>query len=146
MVAALHNLSLVHHDDLVGILYGTQAMRADHHRTSFVETMQIVHDVGFIGGIERIGRLVEENILRILVDGTGYQDALPLSLAHPLALHADDGVIAQRKRKSSIRAMRAALFIRSLSASSVLKAIFPSMVSEKIKLSCITEPVAARQV
>ena len=84
MVAALHNLSLVHHDDLVGILYGTQAMRTDHHRTSFVETMQIVHDVGFIGGIERIGRLVEENILRILVDGTGYQDALPLSLAHPL--------------------------------------------------------------
>ena len=29
---------------------------------------------------------------------------------------------------------------------SVLKAIFPSMVSAKIKLSCITEPVAARHV
>ena len=97
MRAFFGDTPLVQYHDVVGIAYRAQPVRHDHHRTSLIELMQMRHDLFFVVCVQGIRRLVQEDILRILIHRTGYQDALPLSLAHPVALHADFRVIAQRQ-------------------------------------------------
>lgn len=51
MVANLNHLSLVKNYDLVGILYGTQAMSNNHNRLALIELIQVLHDITLIVGI-----------------------------------------------------------------------------------------------
>ena len=81
MVANLNHLSLVKNYDLVGILYGTQAMSNNHNRLALIELIQVFHDITLIVGIKRVGCLVQEDIVWVLINSPCYQDALLLSLA-----------------------------------------------------------------
>ena len=94
--ATLHDLALPHHQDLVGVPHRAQSMRGHHHRLAVVEIIQVVHDLRLVGGVEGVRRLVEEDVLRVLVDGSGDEQSLSLPLAHAASLHADSGVVAQR--------------------------------------------------
>ena len=51
MVAYLNHLTLVEDYDLVGILYGTQAMRHNDNRLALIELIQILHDTPLVVGI-----------------------------------------------------------------------------------------------
>ena len=83
MISDFRNASFVHHDNLVGILHGAEAVRHHHYGASQIEVVQVLHDHALVFGIEGIGGFVQEDVLRILVDGAGYEDALFLSLAQP---------------------------------------------------------------
>ena len=81
MVANLNHLSLVEDYDLVSILHRAQAMSNNHNRLALVELIQVLHDITLVVGIKRVGRLVQEDIVRILVNRYLYQDALLLKMA-----------------------------------------------------------------
>ena len=58
----------------------------------------MLHNLAFIVGIQCIRRLIEKQELRIFINSAGYQQALTLSLADAVSLHADLRIIPQRKR------------------------------------------------
>ena len=97
MVANLNHLSLVDDHDLVGILYGTQAMSNNHNRLALIELIQVFHDITLIVGIKRVGCLVQEDIVWVLINSPCYQDALLLSLAQSYAITPNLGVELQRQ-------------------------------------------------
>ena len=70
-------------------------MSHDDRRLSAVKLLQVVDDEPLVAGIQGVGGLVEEQESRILVHRTGYQDALPLSLADALPVGPDDRVVLQ---------------------------------------------------
>ena len=63
-----------------------------------IERVQMLHNLAFIVGIQCIRRLIEKQELRIFINSAGYQQALTLSLADAVSLHADLRIIPQRKR------------------------------------------------
>ena len=78
MVTGLHNPSLVHHHNLVGMAYGAEPMGYDHHRAHSEHLVQSLNDKPLVHRIQRIGSLVQKQILRVAVQGTGYEQPLPL--------------------------------------------------------------------
>ena len=54
----------------------------------------MLHNLLLIIGVQGIRSLIEKEEFRILIDGTGNQDALPLPLTDTISLHTDFGVIA----------------------------------------------------
>ena len=97
MVANLNHLSLVKDYDLVGILHRTQAMSNYHNRLALIELIQVLHDITLVVSIERVGCLVKEDIVRILINSSRYQDALLLSLAQSHTITPNFGVELQRQ-------------------------------------------------
>ena len=67
-----------------------------HNRLSFVELIQVLYDASLIVGIERVGRLVKEDIVWILIHRPCNQDTLLLSLAQSHAITSNLGVELQR--------------------------------------------------
>ncbi len=55
-------------------------MGDDNYSLPFVESFQIIDNLSFVVCIERIGRFIEKDELRILIDGPGDQDTLSLPL------------------------------------------------------------------
>ena len=121
-------------------------MRHDPHRPSFVEGVQLLHDLPLVVGVQSVRGLVKEDEVGILVHRPGDQDTLSLPLAHSVSLHAYLRIISQRERIDEIpdirhrHGMQQAFLVHHLFAGAMLLAI----VSEKIKPSCITEPVLLR--
>ena len=94
----LHNASLIQYHNLIGILHRAEPMRHYHHGFSFIEFMQMFHNLFFIICIQGIGGFVEEKKFRIFIHSTCYQQTLFLPLADTIPLHTDFGVISQWKR------------------------------------------------
>ena len=88
MVALLDNLAVVQNDNLVGISYRTQPMGDNNHRFALVEGREVFDDRLFVVGIERIGRFVEKDKLRIAINRPGNQQPLFLT-AYKLKLVFD---------------------------------------------------------
>src|SRR5437762_1959828 len=70
VVANFSDAALVQDDDLVGVFDGAEPVRDDHAGASGKHPAQVIHDVALRRGIKRAGGLVEEEVFRILVDGT----------------------------------------------------------------------------
>ena len=68
-------------------------MRHHDYRSAFVELIQILNYCSFVFGIEGICGFIQEYEIRILIDCTGYEDALFLSLAQPDSVTSDNSVI-----------------------------------------------------
>ena len=81
-------------------------MGHDHHRPSFVEGVQLLHDLPLVVGIQGVRGLVQEDEVGILVHRPGDQDPLPLPLAHSVSLHAYLRIISQRERVDEIPDIR----------------------------------------
>jgi len=97
VVADFDQLALLEDDDLVGVLDGGEPVGDDHGRPLGEEALHVLHDGALVVGIERAGRLVEEDVLGVLVDGPCDEDPLPLTLAEPVTVAADLGVVVQRQ-------------------------------------------------
>ena len=65
MVADLHDLTAVEHDDPVGVFDSRQAVGHDHNRPSFVKFIEVLHDLALVLRVEGVGDLIEELLLKI---------------------------------------------------------------------------------
>lgn len=72
-------------------------MSHNHNSLALVELTQVLHDASLIVGIERVGRLVKEDIVWILIHRPCNQDTLFLSLAKSHAITPNLGVELQRQ-------------------------------------------------
>lgn len=100
--AGLHDAAVVEHHDVVGVAYRRETVGHRHHRAATAETRQRVGNLPLVDGVERVGCLVKENDLRVLVDRARYQYALLLPAAKSRAVRADLGVVFQRQRHHEI--------------------------------------------
>ena len=95
VLSGFYDFSLVYHHYPVCIFDGTQAVRHYDYRFPFVEFHQVFYNRPFIVGIQCIGGFVQKDVLRILVDGAGYQYPLLLPLAQSYAVLPYQGVVFQ---------------------------------------------------
>lgn len=86
--------SLFYYYNPVGIPYGAESVRHYYRCPSFEEALQVLHDDTLVVGVQRIGGFVKEDKLRILIYGTGDEDALFLPLAQPVSFLPYFGVIS----------------------------------------------------
>ena len=98
MGAGLGHMPLVEDDYTVGVTDGRETVGHDHHRASAVELRQVLHNRPLVPGIQGVGRLVEEDEVRVAVDRPRYEYALPLSLAQANPVAPDLRVVLQRQR------------------------------------------------
>jgi hypothetical protein len=77
--AALDDASAVEHDDLVGVAHRAEPVCDYHDRAAAVEILEVLHDDALVVRIERAGGFVEEQIVRVLVNGARDQHALTLT-------------------------------------------------------------------
>ena len=66
-----------------------------HHDycTAFIEPVQIFYYCPFIFGIKGVCGFIQEDKIWILIDCTGYEDALLLSLAQPDSVFTDYSIV-----------------------------------------------------
>src|SRR5271166_4674927 len=79
VAAAFDDPAVIDDADLVGLRHGRKAVGDDNGRAALAQSVKRLLDrlLGF--GIERRGRLVEQNDRRVLEEGAGDGDALALS-------------------------------------------------------------------
>ena len=87
--------SVVQYDDFVGIADRREAVRHHHDRLVLEEPVEALHDRAFVVRVQRVGRLVEEEVLRILVGGPRDQKPLFLPDAQSVSVGTDLRVVAQ---------------------------------------------------
>ena len=98
MGAALDDLALVEHDDLVGADDGREPVR-DHQRGAAArDALERVLDFLLGVAVERRGRLVEHQDRRRFQDRARDGDALLLAAGQFQAALADFGLVALRRR------------------------------------------------
>ena len=73
-------------------------MSHNHNSLSFIEFIQVLNDASLVVGIERVGRFVKEDIVRILINSPCNQNALFLTLAQSHAITPYLGIELQRQR------------------------------------------------
>ena len=98
MSPSFHNFSFFHYHDLVGMFYGAQPVCYHYDRSSMKKFFKIPHNHGFIVGIQRIGGLIEEQQMRVFVNGSRNEYALFLPLTNAITFGANFGMITQRNR------------------------------------------------
>ena len=76
MRAALRDLAVVQHDDLVGINDCREPMRDHEGRPALGDEIEGILNLAFGKGVECGGRLVEDKNGRRLQNGSGDRDAL----------------------------------------------------------------------
>ena len=86
------NLSVFHLENAVAARDGRQPVRDDDHRLAAADAVDRLHHGGLRLVVERAGRLVEEQDLRVAIERAGNADALPLSARNADAALADDRV------------------------------------------------------
>lgn len=94
MRALLNDAAVVQHDDLIGIAHGAQPMCDHQDRSAMAEFSEVLHDHPLVAGIERAGRFVEEQEIRILVDRSRNEHALGLPTAERDARRTEPRVVA----------------------------------------------------
>ena len=93
----LRDMAFVEDHDLVSISHRAEAMGDDDNRLAPVKIREVLYDGALVVCIQRIGRLIKVKEFRILVDGAGNQNPLPLPLAYALPILPNYGVIFQGK-------------------------------------------------
>ena len=88
--ALLDDASAVEHDDAVAVLDRRQPVRDDDRRAPAHQLFERRLDQPLRLGVERRGRLVEDQDRRVLEDRARDRDALPLAARQPDAALADD--------------------------------------------------------
>ena len=83
MVAGLCHRALVEDYYLVGVAHRRQAVGDHHHGAAPVEPGQVFYNLPLVFGVERVGRLVEEYEVGVLIDGPGDEYALLLPWLRP---------------------------------------------------------------
>ena len=102
MPAALGDPAAIEHDDLVGIDDGRQAMGDHHGGAAAAHLFQRALDLLLGAGVERAGRLVEQQDVRVLQDGAGDRHPLLLAARQLQAALADRRLVAQRQRHDEV--------------------------------------------
>ena len=93
MGALFHDFPFFQHHYIIRIAYRTESM--GHYYNGFVlEYMfKVVHNHPFIVGIQRIGRFIKKDIIRVFVYCTCNEYALLLPLTDAYAVRANFGVV-----------------------------------------------------
>ena len=97
MAALAHHLALLHHHDALEPLDGGEAVRDDDGGAAHHQIGQPGLHQPFILGIQRAGRLVQQQQRRIAQDGAGDRQALALAAGQRHAALADQGVETLRQ-------------------------------------------------
>lgn len=90
--ALFHDPAFIHHDDLVGMLDGAEPMGDDDGCFVFADRVEVIFDLVFIAGVQRVGGLIQKQIVGLLVDGAGDEQPLPLPLAQSLSFGTYFGI------------------------------------------------------
>src|SRR3546814_16279760 len=98
VAAALDQAALVDHQDAVGLQHGGEAVGDDQRRASGHEAVERLLHHALALGIERSGRLVEQQQWWVPEDGAGDGGALTLAAGRAQAILAETGVEALRQR------------------------------------------------
>src|SRR6185437_6632504 len=97
MAAALDDLAVLEHQDLVGVDDGGEAVGDDERGTVLRDLAQAGLDLALGLGVERRGRLVADEDARLLEDDAGDGDALLLAAGELEAALADRRLVAVRQ-------------------------------------------------
>lgn len=84
-------------DDLIGVHDGTHAVRDDEHRLIPDKPGQCRLHRRFVFHVQRGRCLIQQNHRRVLQDGAGNGDALPLAAGETGAVFPDQGMVALRQ-------------------------------------------------
>ena len=104
--AARHDPALVQDDDLVGERDRREPVRDDHRRPALHHLAQRQLDPGLGGGVDRGGRVVEDENAWVHEQRTGDRDALPLAAREREAALADDGLVTVRQVADELVGLR----------------------------------------
>src|SRR6202023_2044773 len=96
MRAALHDPALVEYDDLVGIDDCRKPMRDHEGRPALGDEIERVLNLPFGEGVERRGRLVEDENRRRLQNGSGDRNALLFAAREFQSAFADLRLVTAR--------------------------------------------------
>lgn len=92
--AALHDLSVVRHANLIRILDGAQSVGHRHGCTRLHQVIEGILHQPLTLGVKRRGSLIKDEDGRVLEDGTGNADTLALATRQSAATVTDIGVEA----------------------------------------------------
>src|SRR5580704_8170030 len=102
VAAALDDAAAVEHDDLVGMDDGREPVR-DHNRgAAAAHLLQRALDLLLGAGVERAGRLVEQQDVRVLEDGAGDRHPLLLAARELQPALAHGRLVALRQRHDEV--------------------------------------------
>ena len=90
--ALLDDAAVVHHDDPVGAADGGEAVGDDDRRAVVHQPLERLLDQPLGFGVERGGRLVEQQDRRVAQQRAGDREALALAARQPRAAFAQEGV------------------------------------------------------
>ena len=102
MPAVLDDLAALDHQDAVGMHDGVQPVRDDDGGAVLAEMLDRLLHLALGFGIERGGRLVEQDDRRVLEQGARNGDALALAAGQLRAVLADRRVVAEREAHDEI--------------------------------------------
>ena len=105
--ALFDDAAMLEHDDPIDAMNGGEPMRHDESGSAVHQFLDRFHDGSFGGGIERGGRLVEQQDRRVLEKGARDPDALPLADAEMTAAFADRAVVTCRQAADEFVGLRA---------------------------------------
>ena len=94
VAAGLDDPAAVDDVDAVGAAHGRQAVGDQERRAAGHQPLQRLLHLRLALGVERAGRLVEQQDRRVLQEGAGDGDPLALAAGQPRAGLADQGVVA----------------------------------------------------
>jgi len=77
-------------------------MRDDQARPSLHDHVECGLDRGFVVGVERTGRFVEDQDARVLEEHSSDRETLALAAGELVAAFADDGLVAVRQRRDEV--------------------------------------------
>src|SRR5262249_23127623 len=106
MRAALDDLAILQHQDLIGAFDRRQPVRDDERRAAAAQRTQAVADHRFTLAVETRRRFVENENARISQDRTGDRDALPLAAGQLHTTLTDHRVVALLEPAHELVAVR----------------------------------------
>jgi hypothetical protein len=93
---------VVEDDDLVGVADGRQAVGDRDRRPALREAVERLLDESLGLGVERAGRLVEDQDRRVAEDRASDRDPLLLAAGEAVAALADDRVVSLRQARDQV--------------------------------------------
>src|SRR5687767_4824888 len=108
MGSTLYDTATVEHEDLRRVLDRGETMGDDEHRPPLEQPIDRLLDEPLRFGIERGGRLVEDENRRIDEERARDRDALPLSAGQASAALSEQGVVALGKLADETMRVRGA--------------------------------------
>ena len=132
--------------DLVDVVNGGEPVRDDEGGAAVHQLFDRLHDRSLGRGIERRGRLVEQEDRRVLEKGARDPDALPLADAQMPAALADRAFVSVRQTADELIRLRPARGIADFGVGRIGPAIGDVFANRggKSSVSCRTIAICAR--